>query len=174
MSLRAGEYHLCPELSIGVNRAQAKRKPKSKRSRGTRNMNLVEAAGVELHKSFCFCNLQIPQDRKNLKIDDSQGHRTVIVQSDPTSHRCKTCDRIAYLTTVDLREVEPLPATLGQDPSGSVLTAPATLAIPTLRRMFPNHRPRILGLPTEAELAKKSQWLSAPASAAGDHRRRHR
>ena len=41
---------------------------------------LVEAAGVELHKSFCFCNLQILQDRKNLKIDDSRGHRTVIVQ----------------------------------------------------------------------------------------------
>jgi hypothetical protein len=44
---------------------------------------MVEAAGVELHKSFCFCNLQILQDQKNLKIDDSQGHRTVIVQSDP-------------------------------------------------------------------------------------------
>jgi hypothetical protein len=119
---------------------------------------LVEAAGVELHKSLCFCNLQILQDRKNLKIDDSHGHRTVIVQSGPASHPkcparyrcCKTCDRIAYLTTVDLREVEPLPATLGQDPSGSVLTVPATLARPHLRRMFPNHRPRILGLPTEA------------------------
>jgi hypothetical protein len=44
---------------------------------------MVEAAGVELRKGFCFCNLQILQDRKNLKIDDSQGHRTVIVQSDP-------------------------------------------------------------------------------------------
>jgi len=43
----------------------------------------VEAAGVELHKSLCFCNLQILQDRKNLKIDDRQGHRTVIVQSAP-------------------------------------------------------------------------------------------
>lgn len=41
---------------------------------------MVEAAGVELHKSFCFCNLRILQDRKNLKIDHSQGHRTVIVQ----------------------------------------------------------------------------------------------
>ena len=46
-------------------------------------LGVVEAAGVELHKSFCFCNLQILQHRKNLKIDDSQGHRTVIVQSDP-------------------------------------------------------------------------------------------
>jgi len=44
---------------------------------------MVEAAGVELHKRLCFCNLQIIQHRKNLKIDDSQGHRTVIVQSDP-------------------------------------------------------------------------------------------
>jgi hypothetical protein len=47
--------------------------------------NLLEAAGVELRKRFCFCNLQIPQDRKNLKIDDSQSHRTVIVQSDSNS-----------------------------------------------------------------------------------------
>ena len=42
---------------------------------------MVEAAGVELHKRLCFCNLRILQDRKNPKIDDSQGHRTVIVQS---------------------------------------------------------------------------------------------
>ncbi len=47
--------------------------------------SMVEAAGVELNKRFCFCNLQILQDRKNLKIDDSQGHRTVIVQSHPTN-----------------------------------------------------------------------------------------
>jgi hypothetical protein len=42
---------------------------------------VVEAAGVELHNVFCLCNLQIPKDRQNPKIDDSQGHRTVIVQS---------------------------------------------------------------------------------------------
>ena len=42
---------------------------------------LVEAAGVELNNVFCLCNLQIIKDRQNPKIDDSQGHRTVIVQS---------------------------------------------------------------------------------------------
>ena len=49
---------------------------------------LVEAAGVELNKGFCLCNLQILNDRKNPKIHDSQTHRTVIVQSSaPRLHR---------------------------------------------------------------------------------------
>src|SRR6202008_3998410 len=46
-----------------------------------RNEELVEAAGVELNKRFCLCNLQILNDRKNQKNHDSQVHRTVIVQS---------------------------------------------------------------------------------------------
>jgi hypothetical protein len=44
-------------------------------------VSMVEAAGVELDNVFCLCNLQIIKDRQNPKIDDSQGHRTVIVQS---------------------------------------------------------------------------------------------
>jgi hypothetical protein len=49
-------------------------------------MKLVEAAGVELHNVFCLCNLQILKDPQNQKIDNSQSHRTVIVQSHERSH----------------------------------------------------------------------------------------
>ena len=47
---------------------------------------VVEAAGVELSNVFCLCNLQILKDPQNQKIDNSQGHRTVIVQSHEGSH----------------------------------------------------------------------------------------
>ena len=58
---------------------------------------LVEAAGVELLNRFSLCNLQILKGRQNQKIDDSQGHRTVIVQSHPTSH-AKVDSRKCILT----------------------------------------------------------------------------
>ena len=71
-------------------RLQARRKaPLSKPLQGLPLSNgyLVEAAGVELHNVFCLCNLQILKDPQNQKIDNSQSHRTVIVQSHEGSQR---------------------------------------------------------------------------------------
>jgi len=47
---------------------------------------MVEAAGVELNNVFCLCNLQILKGPQNQKIDHSQVHRTVIVQSHERNH----------------------------------------------------------------------------------------
>src|SRR5262249_29411771 len=55
---------------------------------------MVEAAGVELLNRFILCNLQILKGRQNPKIDDSRGHRTVIVQS-PGTKSCEAFPRAA-------------------------------------------------------------------------------
>lgn len=101
---------------------------------------LVEAAGVELHKRLCFCNLRILQDRKNPKIDDSQGHRTVIVQSAtqlvirrgfPEMHANPDIDIVAfynsYLATYFERDVR----SLAQQCQSGEFRAPAPSALQT-------------------------------------------
>jgi len=133
-------------------------------------VEMVEVAGVELHSVFCLCNLQILKGPQNKKIDNSQGHRTVIVQSHERSNAKPS--RPTSCTCGSRAPGRAAPATVGQDLSGvnAQLAPRHTGKTSTVRRIFPNHQFVSLALPMEAGQTEKEPNGFLHRTRTGDQR----